>query len=330
MADSKAYRLLIEMVGESMKKLHVLLLAGIPLVVAVVAWRMSSEEAAVAVAAPRPLQLNVPKASPPARSVAARPVAARPAAARPAAASPAPASATRKNAAAATAAKKTPNGETPDDYVYVPAQKSRRTAPSVAAIAPRTTGASSSGSARVAPAAPYERSVAEAVALGGEDSDRAARRLEQLTADAPDRPQAYEALAAIRLRQGDYYQAQELFDSALRHGGKATFSIMHDHTRGNFESEPDATCAGDLILTPTEVRFEGVDGHRIAASWTEVLETGANKFFGSGIGGFHVKVAVAKGKTKNFNLAPRSRDKREANLILELLIENARRHDTAK
>ena len=35
-------------------------------------------------------------------------------------------------------------------------------------------------------------------------------------------------LAAIRLRQGDYYQAYEMFDRAVRNGGKATFAILHD------------------------------------------------------------------------------------------------------
>ena len=141
--------------------------------------------------------------------------------------------------------------------------------------------------------------------------------------------EAYETLAAIYLRQGDFYQAYEMFDSAIRNGGKATFSMMHDHTRGNFDAGEGATCVGELTLQPAELTFESADGHRFATSWAELREAGSNRFFGSSIGGFHVKV-TADGKSRNFNLAPRSRDKREANIILDLLIENAQRQDSGR
>ena len=78
-----------------------------------------------------------------------------------------------------------------------------------------------------------------------------------------------------------------------------------------------------------ELTFVGADGHRFAASWEELREAGSNRFFGSGIGGFHVRV-TADGTSRNFNLAPRSRDKREGNIILDLLIENAQRQDSGK
>jgi hypothetical protein len=175
----------------------------------------------------------------------------------------------------------------------------------------------------------YERRVADAASIGAEEPGRATYRLEHIAATDPDRPEAFESLAAIHLRQGDFYQAYEMFGSAIRKGGKATFSILHDHTRGNFDKGPDDTCAGELIIQPDELIFEGADGHRFAASWAQVREAGSNRFFGSGIGGFHVRVA-ADGKSRNFNLAPRSRDKREANIILDLLIENAQRQDTGK
>ena len=165
--------------------------------------------------------------------------------------------------------------------------------------------------------------------MGAEEPGRATYRLEHIAAAEPNRPEAYETLAAIHLRQGDFYQAYEMFDSAIRKGGKATFSIMHDHTRGNFDKGPTDTCVGELTIHPAELTFEGADGHRFAASWAELREAGSNRFFGSGIGGFHVRVA-AEGKSRNFNLAPRSRDKREANIILDLLIENAQRQETGK
>jgi hypothetical protein len=175
----------------------------------------------------------------------------------------------------------------------------------------------------------YERRVADAASIGADEPNRAIFRLEHIAAAQPGRPQAYETLAAIYLQQGDFYQAYEMFDSAIRNGGKATFSMMHDHTRGNFDDGAGATCVGELTLQPAELTFESVDGHRFATSWAELREAGANRFFGSSIGGFHVKV-TADGKLRNFNLAPRSRDKREANIILDLLIENAQRQDSGK
>jgi hypothetical protein len=202
-------------------------------------------------------------------------------------------------------------------------------APRVASVsevrAPNTTP-------RVAPSVSpldYERRVAEAASIGAAEPSRATFRLEHLAAAKPDRPEAYETLAAIYLRQGDFYQAYEMFDAAIRNGGKATFTILHDHSRGNFDAGPNATCAGELTIQPTELAFEGEDGHRFAANWAEVIEAGANRFFGSKVGGFHLKL-TADGKSRNFNLAPRSKDKREANIILDLLIENAQRQDSGK
>jgi tetratricopeptide (TPR) repeat protein len=305
-----------------MDRFNALLLGGVVLVVAVVAGRQSFD----ASARPEPSKavnlLSTPSnTGTPARLTAAAPTAPK----------------QIEKVAVALPVGKNDTGETPDDYVYPTAANVARRAgapgSSPAFTSPR-------GKAVVATSAPsrvsasagtpnYERAVADAVTLGAEDLDRAARRLERITTDEPSRPQAYENLAAIRLRQGDYYQAYEMYDSAIRNDGKATFSILHDHTRGNFDSGPKSTCAGELSIMPAGVKFEGGDGHRFAASWAELQETGANRFFGSGIGGFHVKV-TNDGKSKNFNLAPRSKDKREANLILDLLIENAQRQDASK
>jgi len=172
----------------------------------------------------------------------------------------------------------------------------------------------------------YERRVNDAAALGADDADRAVRTLQQLAADQPDRPEAYEALATIRLRQGDLRQATAMIDSAMRNGGKATFTVVHDHSKGNFEKDPKASCVGELVFTSTDVRFDGVgagDSHHFEATWAEVIEAGSNKFFGSGIGGFHVAMNP-DGKYKNINLAPKSKDKAEAKMIIDLLNASAR------
>jgi hypothetical protein len=179
-----------------------------------------------------------------------------------------------------------------------------------------------------APRPTYEQRVADAASLAAEDSDRALLALQLLTADQPSRPEAYAAQAAIRLRQRDYRQAGELLETALLYGGKATFSLIHDHDRGNFDAKNP--CIGELSIDAGEVKFEAPgEKDRFTASWTDVRDVGANKFFGSGVGGFHV-VVTDQGKRRNFNLAPASRDKAEAKLILDLLSANARRADRGR
>jgi hypothetical protein len=151
-------------------------------------------------------------------------------------------------------------------------------------------------------------------------------------ADKVGGAEAYEIQAITRMHQGEYHHAGELFETALRNGGKASFAIVHDHSKGNFEKDPKASCVGELILTSDAIRFEGAgaaDSHHFKASWAEVLDAGANRFFGSGLGGFHVAINP-DGKYKNFNLAPRSKDKWEAKLIVDLLNANARKTDRGK
>ena len=111
----------------------------------------------------------------------------------------------------------------------------------------------------------------------------------------------------------------------------ATFAIIHDHSRGNFETDdPKATCVGELRIFENELLFEPREGDdRFAASWADVKDVGGNRFFGSGRGGFHVSVNM-DGKYKNFNLAPQSKEKAEAKQILDLLNSYTRRTDRTK
>jgi tetratricopeptide (TPR) repeat protein len=213
-----------------------------------------------------------------------------------------------------------------------PARVTRRDQPSTVATAERRENVvpPSAPAAGKAPAraTTYEQRVANAAKA--DDSDRALTDLQRLAADEPNRPEAYEAMAGLNLKKKDYAQAREQIASALAHGGKATFSLIHDHNKGNFESkEPNATCVGELTILADEVKFEapGDTGDRFAANWTDVRDAGSNKFFGSGIGGFHLTI-TAGGKYKNINLAPESKDKAEGKLILDLLNANTRRDRT--
>lgn len=177
----------------------------------------------------------------------------------------------------------------------------------------------------------YEQRVNSATAVAVDDSDRALVELQGLATAEPNRPEAYEAMAGINLRKKDYAQARERIEAALAKGGKATFTAIHDHSRGNFDSDdPKSTCVGELIILADEVRFEPRDGDdRFSANWANVRDAGSNKFFGSGRGGFHVTVNDG-GKYKNFNLAPGSKDKDEGKLILDLLKSYSKRSDRTK
>ena len=106
-----------------------------------------------------------------------------------------------------------------------------------------------------------------------------------------------------------------------------SFTVIHDHSKGNFEKDPKASCVGELVISATEIKFEGAgagESHHFEASWSEVLDAGSNKFFGSGIGGFHVTIKP-DGKYQNINLVPKSKDKAEAKAIVDLL--NSKRTD---
>ena len=111
----------------------------------------------------------------------------------------------------------------------------------------------------------------------------------------------------------------------------ATFKIIHDHNRGNFETDdPKAICVGELAIFENELRFDPREGgDHFAASWADVKDVGGNRFFGSGKGGFHIAVNIG-GKYKNFNLAPESKQKAEAKQILDLLNSYTRRSDRTK
>ena len=143
--------------------------------------------------------------------------------------------------------------------------------------------------------------------------------------------EAYEAKARVSLQNKDYDQAREHLEAALDHGGKATFVLIHDHNRGNFESDdPKATCVGELTIFSNGVSFEPrEDADRFSANWSDVRDAGGNRFFGSGRGGFHVSINSG-GKYKNFNLAPESKEKAEGKLILDLLKFYTRKTDRTK
>ena len=232
----------------------------------------------------------------------------------------------------------TPDAKDPAPAVMTkaPARVNRRERPAAVTVTAQRQDDTVPPSAPAVTAPParvltYDQRVAAAATAASEDADSALLELKNLAKGEPGRPEAYEAMAGISLRKRDYGQARELIDSAFAHGGKATFRLIHDHSRGNFDAgDPKSTCVGELTIHADEVRFESPgSGDRFSATWSEVRDAGSNKFFGSGLGGFHLSVSTG-GKYKNFNLAPESKDKAEGKLILELLTSYTRRSDRTK
>jgi len=249
------------------------------------------QQSSAFVAPPKPLQLSRPAPAPSSTPTvnAAPPVVAR----------------TTEPAAVAPATPKNSEPKKP-----APRREVRPATPPPAASRSNTATVSPAPAPTASKPAPSTARPADATTPGNEESDRAIQM----------------AL------QGEYKQARELLEAALRNGGHASFTLIHDHSKGNFEKDPKASCVGPLIVSPTEIRFDGVgagDSHHFAASWTEFLEAGSNRFFGSGMGGFHVTIKP-EGKYQNINLAPKSKEKAEAKLIVDLLNANAKRTDRSK
>jgi hypothetical protein len=174
---------------------------------------------------------------------------------------------------------------------------------------------------------PYERRLAESANRAGAEPDRALSALQQIVAEEPGRPEAYEAMANIYQRKKAFDQARDLFAKSLERGGKATFTVIHDHSGGLLESEADgwkSTCLGQLTIKATGVTFETPENNdRFSAGRAEIRDVGSNRYFGSGIGGFHIKVRRDKNE-RNFNLAPQTKDKVETKLITDLISKYVR------
>lgn len=276
---------------KSTDKTKLLLLAACLALAGVVLWQQSSELARVA--SPKPLQLSRPAPAPSSAPTAS-------------AAPPVVAGTSEAPAAAPAATPKSGEATKP-----APRREVRNATPPPASrsnAAARNTATGSPAPVTASKPAPSTARPAEAATSGTEETDRAIQMA----------------------RQGESKQARELLEAALRSGGTASFMLIHDHSKGNFEKDPKASCVGALTVSANEIKFDGVgagDSHHFAASWTEFLEAGSNRFFGSGMGGFHVTIKP-EGKYQNINLAPKSKEKADAKLIVDLLNASAKQQRT--
>jgi hypothetical protein len=171
---------------------------------------------------------------------------------------------------------------------------------------------------RPVPAGPdYDELTDKAVAAMQANNHYVAINLLQqaVTVDS-SKPQAYGLLGFAQLYGShDAVAAERSMRAAIERGGGAPFRVYHDHD-GFFNT----FCTGSLFVSKTNVTFKADDGnHTFEAKRVDIKEAKPNGFVGSQYGAFHLKVVVGSGKPVNYNFAPATRQKTEANLIIGLI-----------
>ena len=197
----------------------------------------------------------------------------------------------------------------------------------VGAIGEKSLGATSSptsGPAPVsAPSAPistgpdYDDLTDQAqTALSANQHVSAVRILQQAIKVDPSQSRAYQMLGKTQLYHNrDVVGAERTMRAAIEHGGEAVFEVFHDHD-GFFR----AYCKGSFFVSKGGVTFRADDGrHTFEANDSIIKEVRLNGFTGIEYGAFHVKVIASNGKQVNFNFAPATAQRPEANLIIALV-----------
>jgi hypothetical protein len=142
--------------------------------------------------------------------------------------------------------------------------------------------------------------------------------LQQAVRLDPAQPTAYTLLGTVMLYAGqDFNAAEQAMRAALQRGGAAAFKVYHDHD-GAFGQY----CEGSFFVTKTGVSFKADDGvDTFETDDTNIKEAKTNAFVGSQYGAFHIKPIQRINGRDNFNFAPATRHKAEAQLLLRLIKE---------
>lgn len=182
------------------------------------------------------------------------------------------------------------------------------------AAASHTKPASSAVSSRRGP--DYDELTDEAqVALRANNVSRAVSLLQQAINADQSQPTAYSLLGIAELYGNrDPMSASRAMQAAIERGGAAMFRVYHDHD-GFFQQ----WCEGSLFVSKTGVTFKADNGnHTFEAERTNIKELKLNGYVGAQYAAFHIKVQRSGSKTDNFNFAPRTTQKSEANLVVQL------------
>jgi hypothetical protein len=153
-------------------------------------------------------------------------------------------------------------------------------------------------------------------AMQANNTSMAVRLLQQAVTVDSSKPQAYGLLGFAQLYGNhDILAAERSMRAAIERGGGAPFRVYHDHD-GFFNT----FCQGSLFVSKTNVTYKADDGnHTFEAARPDIKEAKSNGLVGAQYGAFHLKVAAGSAKGKNYNFAPLTKQKPEANLITSLI-----------
>ena len=153
-------------------------------------------------------------------------------------------------------------------------------------------------------------------AASSQDWNGAIRYAQQAAQLDPQQPTAFSILGTVAL----YYSqnvstAEQAMRAAIERGGAAAFHVYHDHD-GSFNSY----CEGSFFVTKTGVSFKANDGRdTFEAEDSNIKEAKTNGFVGAQLGAFHIKPVQKINGRDNFNFAPGTRNKAEAQLIIRMI-----------
>lgn len=150
-----------------------------------------------------------------------------------------------------------------------------------------------------------------------QDWNSAIRYAQQAVQLDASRPQAYQILGMMLLySRNDFAGAEQAMRAAIDRGGSAAFIVFHDHGTGQFQQY----CKGTMFVSKTGVSFKADDGQdTFETADSNIKEAKTNGFFGSEVGAFHIKPVQQINGRGNFNFAPATRNRAEAQLLIRLI-----------
>ncbi len=148
------------------------------------------------------------------------------------------------------------------------------------------------------------------------DYNGAVRLLQQAVQLDASKPTAYQLLGINMLyAQHNFNAAEQAMRAAIERDGAAVFRVYHDHD-GSFNSY----CEGSFFVTKTGVSFKADDGNdTFEAEDANIKEAKTNGFVGVAYGAFHIKPKAKINGRDNFNFAPATKQKAEAQLLINMI-----------
>ncbi|HYE13097.1 MAG TPA: hypothetical protein VD968_01500 [Pyrinomonadaceae bacterium] len=153
-------------------------------------------------------------------------------------------------------------------------------------------------------------------AISAQDWSSAINYAQQAAQLDPQQPTAFTLLGTMLLYASrNVGGAEQAMSAAIQRGGAAAFKVYHDHT-GSFSQY----CQGSFFVTKTGVSFKADDGlDTFETEDSNIKEAKTNAWVGSEYGAFHIKPVQKINGRDNFNFAPATQQKAEAELILRMI-----------